>query len=734
MKSNKNTSKYIINTIISILLLGTAIGMLFTYSNIEERSKKYGYNPYEQSDFLEDLYKNSYVLYHKMLEEKLGKKIVPSDLLFNKNLVYKEYENYAEDDSDYNSNYDQYRDIKNRINNEFISWKRNFNNSLSNLSYYAIEKEKKLNISNNGKDISGLIDENISLEKRAENNKYNIIYNFYVVLDFDEKGNLTVKNPYGVDGKDITSRFIDFKSNLNHNLELESIKNMTFVYAVPKNLSYSDSISYYVDRGNRYGIVNASGPFIMLTLGFITLCGLLIPYKNSKELLGFDKFYKIPFEIIALVVFFTIALISTSPQNIITSTLSGEFANGLAELGIGGTLAKNIVGLINIGYWFICFGIIFMAVVLLKHIFSVGIKKYMKENTLMFIIVKWIKNIFSRTYEYFQNIDLRDKPTKFIVKALGINFVVVLILCSMWFFGIFGAIIYTVVLFIIVRRYVEDTSKKYNKLLKATSKIAEGNLDVDIEENLGVFEPFKEEIQSIQSGFKKAVHEEVKSQRMKTELISNVSHDLKTPLTSIITYVDLLKDENITEENRKQYLDTLDRKSQRLQELIENLFEVSKATSGNISLDIVDVDVVSLMKQTLLELTDKISEASLIVKSNFPEGKVILALDSQRMFRVFENLIINITKYAMTGSRVYIDIIEEVDRVNIVFKNMSAVEIDINMEDLTDRFVRGDKSRNTEGSGLGLAIAKGFVELQGGIFSVNVDGDLFKVTISFDKK
>ena len=221
---------------------------------------------------------------------------------------------------------------------------------------------------------------------------------------------------------------------------------------------------------------------------------------------------------------------------------------------------------------------------------------------------------------------------------------------------------------------------------------------------------------------------------MKTELISNVSHDLKTPLTSIITYIDLLKDESITEENRRLYIDTLDRKSQRLQHLIEDLFEVSKVNSGDVHLNIVNVDIVSLMKQTLLELDDKIADSSLILKNNFSSEKIILPLDSQRTFRVFENLIINISKYAMPSSRVYIDILETDNKVTIMLKNMSATEIDFSVDDIMERFVRGDKSRNTEGSGLGLAIAKSFVELQGGKMNISVDGDLFKVTITFNKK
>ncbi|WP_300958656.1 sensor histidine kinase KdpD, partial [uncultured Clostridium sp.] len=330
-------------------------------------------------------------------------------------------------------------------------------------------------------------------------------------------------------------------------------------------------------------------------------------------------------------------------------------------------------------------------------------------------------------------VDLSEKNNKLIIKLLAINGAILLIITSIWFFGIPVVILYSVVLFFVIRRYVDKISEKYSKLREATSKIAEGNLDVKIEEDLGLFEPFKSDLEKIQQGFKKAVNEEVKSQKMKTDLISNVSHDLKTPLTAIITYIDLLKDENLSGDKRNQYTEILEKKAQRLQVLIEDLFEMSKASSGNINLNIEDVDVVSLMKQTLLELEDKIEEANLSVRKNMPEGKVILSLDSQRTFRVFENLVINMTKYAMPNTRVFIDIIENEEQVEIIMKNMAAEEITFNVDTIAERFVRGDESRNTEGSGLGLAIAKSFVELQGGTFNISVDGDLFKVKIKFLK-
>ena len=366
------------------------------------------------------------------------------------------------------------------------------------------------------------------------------------------------------------------------------------------------------------------------------------------------------------------------------------------------------------------------------NIHYIGFKNYIRKHLLVYKLKDIIFVILRKLINYIKGIDLNKNSDKVLLIILGINFVIVSILCSVWFFGIFGVVIYSGILFYFGRKYIDKWKKDYNKILEKTKEISNGNLDSKDDEDCGFFNPMRDELNNIQKGFKAAVEEEVKSQRMKTELISNVSHDLKTPLTSIIAYVDLLKGED-DEEKRKAYLETLERKSQRLKDLIEDLFEVSKATTGNINLNIMDVDISYLMKQVVLELDDKINEAGLDIRLSLPEEKVILPLDGQRTYRVFENLIINVVKYALPNSRVYIDIKNRIENVDVIIKNISADEITFNINEISDRFVRGDKSRNTEGSGLGLAIVKSFVELQGGKFHIEVDGDLFKAIISFKK-
>ena len=220
---------------------------------------------------------------------------------------------------------------------------------------------------------------------------------------------------------------------------------------------------------------------------------------------------------------------------------------------------------------------------------------------------------------------------------------------------------------------------------------------------------------------------------MKSELITNVSHDLKTPLTSIINYIELIKkEENITPEYLKDYVNVLDSKSKRLKVLIEDLFEASKASSGNIELNMEKIDIIQLLRQSIGELEEKLSEANLDLKINVPEDKVYVRADGRRLYRVLENLLSNISKYSLSNTRVYIDITEVEGRVKLIMKNISSYELNFDPEEIMERFKRADDSRNTEGSGLGLAIARDLVKLQGGEFAIDIDGDLFKSIIEFD--
>ena len=226
--------------------------------------------------------------------------------------------------------------------------------------------------------------------------------------------------------------------------------------------------------------------------------------------------------------------------------------------------------------------------------------------------------------------------------------------------------------------------------------------------------------------FISSTYEDLKNERQKTELITNVSHDIKTPLTSIINYVDLLKQDGIDSEKSKEYLSILDNKSQRLKKLTEDLVEASKASSGNVRLKIEKINVKELIKQSLGEFEDKFNDKKLIIEENYPSKTVYINADNRYIYRVIENLFGNIAKYALDSTRVYIDVSCENKKLSISIKNISK-------DKLIQRFVRGDKSRTTGGSGLGLSISQSLTELQKGVFKIKIDGDLFKVNLSFDE-
>ncbi|ERK30966.1 histidine kinase dimerization/phospho-acceptor domain-containing protein [Clostridium intestinale] len=717
-KLKNNKSKYIISGIISLLLIILSIGMYSIYPLIKDQAKEYEHNIFQEQHFLINLNNSNYNIYYDTLKNKDNDILKPSDILIN------ELKKYNKNDEE--NNYFE----ENRFNEDIYRYGEILDRDLKNLEYYAINKDNKLfKQRNQGAIDSLLLDNPDSTVIEELNNKYS----FYIVIDYNENGEMTVNRIYGADKLITENEIKNNRKKVSDRIEIKPIKNMTYIYAVPNELKYKDFISTYNLQNRIQSYNKAASNYIYMAIGLILIVGLIISYRFLRELIGFRKLIKIPIEISALIAIFTIAIVLyESSYSMISGTLEGNLIN-LDPIVLNDVAINLLENIINILFWTISFGIIFVVVVLLKHILKTGIKKYLQENSLIYKGLRSIWRGNKKVYNYLSNVDLKSKENKKIVALLGINLTILTIMSSLWFLGIVLAIIYTLVLLRLIKKYYNDISSKYNKLFEATSNIAEGNLDINIGEDLGIFNNFKVELQNIQKGFKKAVNEEVKSQRMKAELITNVSHDLKTPLTAIITYVDLLKDDKISVEKRGEYLDTLDRKSQRLKELIEDLFEVSKATSGNINLNIEDVDIVSLIKQTLLEVEYKITEASLILKTNYPKEKVILPLDSQRMFRVFENLLINITKYSLKGSRVYIDVINNTDNVQVILKNMAANEINFNVNEIMERFVRGDKSRNTEGSGLGLAIAKSFVDIQGGKLDIVVDGDLFKVIITFNK-
>lgn len=338
------------------------------------------------------------------------------------------------------------------------------------------------------------------------------------------------------------------------------------------------------------------------------------------------------------------------------------------------------------------------------------------------------------------------KTTDFVIKTITngnlvsriwIPYMIFLILNLILVLLGFGGVIGAFLLDILVGAYLYRESKQREEIVAGIERIKNGESKYRIDttylrgENLRL----AESVNSIGVGIRNAVESSMKDEKLKTDLITNVSHDIKTPLTSIITYVDLLKRENISESRIRGYIEVLDNKSQRLKQLIDDLVEASKISSGNISIQLETINFVELTKQAIGEFSEKFAANDLTLVTKFPDTPIQIEADSSQLWRVMENLFQNVFKYAMHGTRVYIEMEEEGEgaakKNTFSVKNISASYLEIEADDLTERFIRGDRSRQTEGSGLGLSIAKNLIEAQEGEFEVIVDGDLFKVVIKF---
>ena len=269
-------------------------------------------------------------------------------------------------------------------------------------------------------------------------------------------------------------------------------------------------------------------------------------------------------------------------------------------------------------------------------------------------------------------------------------------------------------------------------LEKNGQRLAEGDLTtpVDTRRLFGAFRRYGQAMNRLQSGMENAVQEQMRAERMKTELITNVSHDIKTPLTSIVNYVDLLKKEDIPSPIAREYIAVLDRQSKRLKKLTEDLVEASKASSGALPVDVQPIDVSVLFSQIAGEYQDRLADCHLTLVTQSPEGQPVVAADSKLLSRVMDNLVSNICKYAMPETRVYVSGTVADGQMTLSFKNVSRAELNISPDELMERFVRGDASRHTEGSGLGLSIAQSLVQLMGGTFRLSIDADLFRADVT----
>lgn len=468
--------------------------------------------------------------------------------------------------------------------------------------------------------------------------------------------------------------------------------------------------SYYQQIVNKYEKCLELGiPMGLLSLIFFVVY-MIMNFKLPKTKREFWNYYnKIPLEVIVTLLSIDIALIVTIAEE------PNAFVNQFCIIPI--------------------FILLFYFILIIKQLSNFERKRdFFKTSWCVRVIIWLLKKMKSGIKEMRNAIkqnkdfDLTKKIVTVAILCVVAEFIV-LTMSGAWIEFFVLIILFGIQLWFLI--YFVNKLGYLNEIMKGVHRIKEGEINYKIEEKNDIyFSSLANDINNISQGLENSIEQRIKSERMKSELITNVSHDLKTPLTSIINYVELIKkEENIQPEYLKDYVQVLDKKSKRLKILIEDLFEASKASTGNIELELVRLDLKQLLQQSIGELEDKLEEANLSLRVNLTEEDTYVLADGRRLYRVFENLLCNISKYSLKNTRVYIDVTKEDGKIITTMKNISSYELNFDPDEIMERFKRVDESRNTEGSGLGLAIARDLVGLQGGKMSIEIDGDLFKAKV-----
>lgn len=533
------------------------------------------------------------------------------------------------------------------------------------------------------------------------------VINDSIVIDKVQKSQRLMDSDYNFIEKSFKSKINDSFRDLNSRNNIKSLK---FAYYASLDDEAFKEIERDVFKDQVFVQIGVS---VLIAAVLSAILGLFMNMEKIDDSESLRKVFKFPIEIVLILfVIFVASSAGISSMNQIYRNLYLFYF--LYLLGL-------VIVSLTVNY----------LVILLKSIFNKNTENYLLKNSLIYRIFTGAISEFSNIDE--ENINIKNAKIKFTLVYFGICFVLFiafLFLASLYSSALEGIVIPMILFGIFIYYILMKNINEVARISRESSEIVKGNYKKNIEKKGGLYDGIVDNFNNIGENLDLAIEDAVKSERLKTELITNVSHDLKTPLTSIINYSDLLSKDDNTEDEVKEYSKIINEKSNKLKVLIEDLFEVSKATSNNIELDRQELDFNSLVQQSIGEWEDKIGENNIEIISNLPEEKLMLNIDGQKFSRVLDNLFSNISKYALENSRVYVDLLEE-DGVKLTIKNISKYPLNISAEELMERFTRGEKSRTTSGSGLGLSIASSFVRAHGASFDIEIDGDLFKVTIEF---
>ena len=503
---------------------------------------------------------------------------------------------------------------------------------------------------------------------------------------------------------------------------------VVLTFYIPTVLNYDNSslIDLLELDGDQYAYFFVTA--FLICSAIIALYVFLNKYVYEKEAYIFRHVNNWLFEPAFFLFLVVDALLASGTCILTTYSIEGTFLNILNRYHI--EFGQPIVYFTNILAWSITLFFIGLSVYWLKCQFTTSIRDWFFHRTLVGKFILY----FSNKVERIISTDLSDKILKkYIIFSTCLILILAFIsLLNIPFFSFFIVVAALIGISIVGYKKIKNVQGQYQDILHMTEDLSSGNFENIKPADSGLFQSLTNNIYQIKDGFEQAVKEQVQSQNLKTELISNVSHDLKTPLTGIKNYVELLNDPNISEKDKKSYLERLNQYTDRLSILITDLFEVSKANSGNIDLEYSNINIIEFIEQVCAENEELLQAKNLQLVTHLPEKDVIVSLDGNKTYRIFENLFTNISKYALENTRVFLDVKDIGNSAVITMKNTSKAPLDFD-NDITERFVRGDKSRHEAGSGLGLAIVKSFTEVQNGTFMIETDGDLFKSILSFRK-
>ena len=728
-----------------LLLLCLSIGAIGAYPGIYSQTVKMRKNYFEEENFTNQLVQSSYAIYWKMEQQKADKELLPTDVFMPDYTAPKKPEAYRQgvtyageysagyEDSEYYEYYDEYEEERARAEYEaydryqsFNGWFRDIYETMGRnrgMQFWAQDHKTNQVLSNMKPSQRDALSPGTVLPEFDQQ------YQYYIWLTFDQKGEASISQVAGASlesqerlkAMDLEDLIYDYNwyDFMNYYGRMEGPKDMSLLLAVENDNnaygSYGWYYGYWHERSNFY---QAGFAWLYLGLcGLVLLLGLLLPIIKPLRL-GGGVSRVIPLELCAFGLLMVIPFSDPMVQMAL-STASGAAYQDLLENSFLPGSANVLVFGGNLTAWMLLLGAIYLMGLSLRQIFTMGPKAYLLKRCWCVRFVSWCCRKVKGLFSALGQVDLSEKSNKMLAKAVFANFLILTLICCFWFFGVAGLVIYSLILYVVLKSRLDEAKNSYQKLMDQIRRMKTGRLDASTDEDLGVFEPMKQELSGLADGMARAVEVETESQRTTSSMINHAADSLQEPLKDLVDSANALDGDHTPEEWKALAAGVME-KAARLQPVIDSLKRAATAAakSGDVSLE--PVDLGALLKQAEVELGDQATAAGIALRIQLPEEKVILPLDSDKSYRVIEILFKNIIKHGQPGSRAYVTVKPMEDWVEITLKNTSAKELD-------------ERAFGGEAGGLNVALAKSLTELMDGAYQVSTDGDLYKTVLRFKR-